>query len=110
MHREGAVQWFMVWHRLLAAGLMLCIPLAMLAILLVKEQNADIAFARKEMAGVEHLTVVLQLVGHIQQHRGLARRWLDGDVAVRQAADETARVIEQDFVEIAGVALWKRSG
>ena len=43
---------FRVWHRLLAAGLMLCIPLAMVAILLVKEQNADIAFARKEIAGV----------------------------------------------------------
>ena len=91
---------FKIWHRLLVAGLMLCIPLAILAFSLVKEQNADIAFARKEITDVEHLTAVLGLVSHIQQHRGLARRWLDGDAAARQAADQTAHVVlDSDFAD-----------
>ncbi|MFP6743337.1 MAG: hypothetical protein VCD33_17215, partial [Alphaproteobacteria bacterium] len=94
---------FKVWHRLLAAGLMLCIPLAMLAFFLVNEQNADIEFARKEIIGVAHLTAAMQLVSHIQQHRGLARRWLDGDAAARRAADQTDILIDQGFSDLADI-------
>ena len=100
----GVFERVKVWHRLTAAGLVLCVPLGMVIYFLVEEQNVAIAFTRKEIIGVEQIVPLRRLVDHLQRHRGLAQRALSGDRTVELAMEQEATLLKRSFADIARVA------
>ncbi|MDP2878698.1 MAG: diguanylate cyclase, partial [Sulfuricella sp.] len=90
-------------RKLALVGVLFLIPLALLAILLLPRLNADIAFAERELVGIQAIKPIKILTAQAQAHRGTVQLILNGDQDARerladiQANAEAAIAILDDF-------------
>jgi len=90
-------------RKLALVGVLFLIPLALLAILLLPRLNADIAFAERELIGIQAIKPTKILTSQAQAQRGTAQLILNGDQNARerladiQANAEAAIAILDDF-------------
>ena len=73
-----------IWKKLAIIGLVLSIPIFLLAYLLVTEMNIAIRFTHKETQGVEYIQTVRELLQHTAEHRGMSNAYLNGDASFRE--------------------------
>lgn len=98
-------------RKLALVGVLLLIPLALLAILLLPKLNADIAFAERELVGLQAIEPIKILTSQAQAHRGTVQLILNGDQNARerladiQANAEAAIAILDDFDRLHGAQL-----
>ncbi len=77
-------------------------PLLITSYFLVSEQMIAIEFAEKELAGVEYILPVRQLIQHLPEHRGMTNAYLSGNenfkakiLAERKLLAEDIRLIDE---------------
>ena len=73
-----------IWQKLVLAGLLAVIPVVILAMLFLQSRNEQITRAESELAGLEYVTPMRQLLERLPQHRNAASALLNGDTAVEQ--------------------------
>jgi len=73
-----------IWQKLMIVGLLLSIPIFLLAYLLTTEMNIAIRFTHKETQGVEYIQAVRELLQHTAEHRGMSNAYLSGDASFRE--------------------------
>lgn len=95
-------QW-KIWHKLALMCLAFSIPIGALLYNLIKQQNKEIDFARKELVGTEYLRPLRVLLDHVNQHRVLAHRYLSGENVSSAELARLPGVIEQDLEALAAV-------
>jgi len=90
-------------RKLALVGVLFLIPLALLAILLLPRLNADIAFAERELVGLQAIKPIKILTSQAQAHRGTVQLILNGGQDARerlpdiQANAEAAIATLDDF-------------
>ena len=85
-----------VWQKLGLLGLMFMIPFALVTYKLISSVNTlGIEFARKEIRGIEYYGPLLDLLKILQQHRGAANTWLNGDSSFKETVNNKAAEIEK---------------
>lgn len=76
------------------------IPVIILTYQLASKLGADIDFARKEQKGVAYLLPTLNLLQHVQQHRGAANTFLSGDATFKDIMTQKNVLIVEDIAAI----------
>ncbi|HPT27647.1 MAG TPA: hypothetical protein PLZ95_14600, partial [Bryobacteraceae bacterium] len=61
-----------IWQKLVLAGALAVIPVVMLAVLFLQSRNEQIARTQAELAGLEYVTPMRQLLERLPQHRSAA--------------------------------------
>ena len=89
-----------LWQKLALLGLFSILLMAGPLYLYLKEVNADVQFAERELAGVAPVAMVLSKVKAIQKHRGLGAGVLDGQEQMRAPWLEARAEIESSFQDI----------
>lgn len=90
-------------RKLALIGVLFLFPLVLLAILLLPRLNADIAFAERELIGIQAIKPTKILTSQVQAQRGTIQLILNGDQDARerladiQANAETAIALLDDF-------------
>lgn len=106
-----------IWQKLTLVGILAAIPLAALIGLYISKSNEQVARTRAEMAGLEYVTPLRNLLEKLPQHRAAASALLNGDASMRstlmnlQAQVETAvgqvdAVDQQVGRQLGTVASW----
>src|SRR5947199_10722910 len=86
-----------IWMKLAAIALAFTIPLVVVTLFLVNEQNIKIDFAQQEMRGDRYLLPLSQLLVHVETHRALVRQ---GSAA---QATRVESLVDQDFTALLAV-------
>lgn len=98
-------------RKLALVGVLFLIPLALLAVLLLPRLNADIAFAERELVGLQAIEPIKILTSQAQAHRGTVHLILNGDPNARerladiQANAEAAIALLDEFDQRHGAQL-----
>lgn len=71
------------------------IPIVVLTIMLHGSRNEQIANTKKEIAGVEYITALRSLAESIPQHRALVNGALNGDLTMRNRAEQLQPSIDR---------------
>ncbi len=87
-----------VWHKLALMGAVFIFPFAVVTYKMVSSVNTlGAEFARREMLGLEYYTPLLKLLQDLQQHRGTAAAWLNGDASFEERVASKSADIENDI-------------
>jgi methyl-accepting chemotaxis protein len=76
-----------IWHKLSLIALLMGVPVVALVYLFVQAQNRQIDATRNELAGLEYLTQVRNLLENVPHHRAAAAAALGGDLQSREELD-----------------------
>ncbi len=71
-----------IWQKLVLAGVLAVIPVVMLTVLFLQSRNEQITRTQAELAGLEYVTPMRQLLERLPQHRSAASAFLSGDTSV----------------------------
>ena len=83
-------------------ALILMIPMAISAVLLLQRQNAELSVARAEIQGMAVVDAVSEVVALVQQHRGLSALVAAGTPALVVERDRARAAIEPALARVAG--------
>ncbi len=90
-----------VWQKLVLLGAIFMIPFAGVTYVMISSINElNIEFARQEARGVQYYTPLLALLKDVQQHRGLAAAWLNGDTSFKDLVTAKNAEIEKDIAAV----------
>lgn len=92
-----------IWQKLALIAVVLTIPILVLLIFLLVEQNKAIDFATQERKGVEYITSARLLLYKVQEHRALASALLSGDASYRGLVLTEQGEIDDAFKSLEGV-------
>lgn len=84
-------------RKLALIGLIFLLPFFFSGYLLLSGINADIAFAKRELAGFQSLKPLKNLLRAAQEHRGIAQFALNGDPAAPQRLEALGRQIDTEI-------------
>ncbi|MDQ8737700.1 methyl-accepting chemotaxis protein [Paenibacillus sp. LHD-38] len=84
-------------------SLLMAIPIAMLLVIWLSEQQQELAFIEKERIGASQINEVMPFMLLVQQHRGLANGYLNGNTQSISELDKK----EQEISEV--IALMEKS-
>ncbi len=84
-----------LWQKFALIGLISMCALVPPFWLVTKSQLGELAAARSELSGVAPAGAVLDLIRVAQMHRGLAVRWLAGDVSVKTSREAKRAEVDQ---------------
>jgi methyl-accepting chemotaxis protein len=90
-----------LWQKLVLMVAVLMVPTVYLVTLLIEEKNISINNTRKELAGVEYLKPVYNMLLHVMEHRGMVYLQSGGDTGSR--LEEKQQQINADLEQIAAV-------
>jgi twitching motility protein PilJ len=80
-----------------AVVLLMAVPIVTLLYLFLNEAQVSIAFAQKEILGVEYLLPLKNIVEKVGQHRGLVNGYLSGNTAALSQISAVELAMEQDL-------------
>ncbi len=76
-------------------GIILLIPMVVMLFLLLQEQNSQIKELQLEQSGADYNSEVKAFLTHVQQHRGMASAFLNGDKSFEdQMKEKQAQIAE----------------
>ncbi|MEY4884509.1 MAG: hypothetical protein RIS34_2363 [Pseudomonadota bacterium] len=81
-------------------GLILTLPMVIVAMLLVQRQNSDTDITRSEIEGVVVIRPVMRVVTLVQKHRGQAQMLLSGNMAVKTSLEQTGAELAQASADV----------
>ncbi len=90
-------------RKFLLISVVFLIPIVILTYQLASQFGADIAFISQERKGAAYLHPTLNLLQHLQQHRGAANTYLSGDESFKAAMLEKQALIAEDIAAIDAV-------
>ncbi len=90
-------------QKMLLMAFIFFLPLATFMYLLISEINGEIKLAEKERQGAEYNQSVIQYIKSIQQHRGMANAFLNGDASFKEKIILMQSQIEKDIKTIDNV-------
>lgn len=88
------------WQKFVVITILFTIPVGYALFSYIIQINKNIAFAEKEIVGVQYLSPALALLQDLQQHRGMASLYLRGDTSFLPRLLEKEKEIEEDFALI----------
>src|SRR5437773_2350631 len=59
-----------------------------------------VEFAEQELRGLEYYTPLLRLLNDLQQHRGMAAIWLNGDRSFKERLDSKSADLDTDIRKV----------
>lgn len=83
-----------IWQKLSLIAIVLVIPVVVLLLFLLAEQNKAIDFATRERQGIEYVIVMRQLIREVQEHRTYSSAVLSGNASYRSQV-----LTEQDEID-----------
>lgn len=89
-------------RKLALIGLVFLLPLVFSGFLLLSGINANIAFAGRELAGLESIQPLKKLLRAAQEHRGVAQLALSGDPDAPQRLDELEMLVDEEIRALDG--------
>jgi len=84
-------------RKLALIGLVFLLPFIFFGYLLLSGINADVAFAERELAGLESIQPLKKLMRAAQEHRGVAQLALSGDSEAPQRLDDLELMVEEEI-------------
>jgi methyl-accepting chemotaxis protein len=97
-----------IWQKLVLAGALAVIPVVMLAVLFLQSRNEQISRTQAELAGLEYVTPMRQLLERLPQHRSAASAFLSGDSSVGPMLVNVQAQVDEAVSAVSAVE--KRSG
>lgn len=97
-----------IWQKLVLAGALAVIPVIMLAVLFLQSRNEQIARTQSELAGLEYVTPMRQLLERLPQHRSAAGVLLNGDASAGPVLTNVQAQVDEAVAAVS--AIEKRSG
>ena len=82
-------------------GLLMIIPLLVLASILIADQRQTVASLHSEHNGMEYISALRPLIEHIPQHRGMSGAFLNGDQSFRGKMESKQGEIDGMFARLA---------
>ena len=71
-----------IWQKLMLLGAVFLVPFAIVTYKMASSINAlGTEFARQEVRGLDYYLPLLTLLKDLQEHRGIANVWLNGDAS-----------------------------
>jgi methyl-accepting chemotaxis protein len=90
-----------VWKKLALMGAIFMVPFAVVTYKMVSSVNAlGTEFARQEIRGLEYYIPLLALLKDLQEHRGMASAWLNGDASFKDNLARKTADIENDIKRV----------
>lgn len=89
-------------RKLALIGLVFLLPLVFSGFLLLSGINTNIAFAGRELAGLESIQPLKKLLRAAQEHRGVAQLALSGDPDAPQRLDELEMLVDEEIRALDG--------
>lgn len=86
-----------IWQKLVLIAVFMGLPIPVITWLYVAEKNATIAFAQKELYGLEYLPPLQGLAKELANHRGLASAVLRGETSLQSQLSEAERSVERQL-------------
>ena len=93
-----------VWQKIAAAGAIFTLVAATLSANLLMVKNAGIHSAEKELAGLEYLGTIRNVIQNIPQHRGMSVGYLNGNTALKEKIPGKRSQVDQNLKEAAAKA------
>ena len=87
--------------KFLLVGILMLVPLLIMAALLLAELNRTVENLQDERIGLAYLAEVRPLIEHIPQHRGMSGAFLNGDAAYRRQMESKQSEIDALFDRLA---------
>ncbi|RJQ16118.1 MAG: HAMP domain-containing protein [Nitrospiraceae bacterium] len=78
-------------------AIVISLPVLAFLFLLISEINRDVSFAKKERLGVRFNHAVMKFFQDLQQHRGMAAAFIEGDASFREKILERQSHIANDI-------------
>jgi len=97
-----------IWQKLVLAGALAVIPVVMLAVLFLQSRNEQIARTQSELAGLEYVTPMRQLLERLPQHRSAAGALLNGDAGAGPILTNVQAQVDEAVAAVG--AIEKRNG
>lgn len=85
------------WQKFAVLTVLFTIPVGFALFSFTTQINKSIAFAEKEIIGVQYISPVSMLLQDLQQHRGMASLYLRGDESFLPLLLEKEKKIQEDF-------------
>src|SRR3989344_8725650 len=85
------------WEKFAVLTVLFTIPVGFALFSYIAQINKSIAFAEKEIIGVQYIYPVLDLLQDLQQHRGMASLYLRGDASFLPRLAEKEKEIKEDI-------------
>ncbi|MCX6058610.1 MAG: methyl-accepting chemotaxis protein [Chloroflexi bacterium] len=92
-------------RKMLLVAVVFLIPIIVLTYQLAVQFKAEIDFTRQEQKGDEYLSPVLDLLQHVQQHRGATNTFLAGDATFKEIMTAKQTAISADIAAIDAMEL-----
>lgn len=84
-------------QKFLLVGIVCLLPLLVALILLINRLNDQIVFSAKERLGLEYCITLRQMIDDLQQHRGMANSYLNGDASFKEKVAAKDRDVDAGF-------------
>lgn len=105
-------------QKFLLFGVLFMLPVGLTMYLLITDIDKEIDFARKERLGIEYNDGIRKLLEQLQQHRGMANIYLNGEasfkeallkkqVQVNEAIEEIDQIDQRLGVQLKTIEKWK---
>ncbi len=88
------------WQKFVTLTILFTIPVGFALFSYITQIQQRIAFAEKEIIGVQYISSVLSLLQNLQQHRGMASLYLNGEESFLPRLEEKKKNIEDNFLLI----------
>src|SRR5205823_2465288 len=92
-----------IWMKVGAITCLMFIPIVSLLYSFLSTRQEAIAFAQKELLGIEYLTPLKNLYEHMPQHRGLVAMYLGGQVEQKERILSAQTAIDTDVKALEAV-------
>ena len=90
-----------IWQKLMLLGAVFLVPFAIVTYKMASSINAlGTEFARQEVRGLDYYLPLLTLLKDLQEHRGIANIWLNGDAAFGVALAAKKADLEKDIAAV----------
>src|SRR5712675_1890723 len=90
-----------VWQKLALMGAVFMLPFAVVTYTMAKSiDDLGVEFAKQENRGLEYYGPLSALLKDLQQHRGVAAAWLNGDSSFKDRLAERRLAIENDVKKV----------
>ncbi|MBI3584737.1 MAG: PAS domain S-box protein [Nitrospinae bacterium] len=86
--------------KLIITGLLVALAISILIYQLASGLNSRVAFARKELLGLEYIKPLVKFIEHTQRHRGIMNGYLSGEISLKNEAIAELKEIEETIRQI----------